>query len=112
MILSAKQRLFASLAARLFLEVHLRGYAMSKFTGYRDPAWGVGHPQSLHGIGLAVDIDLWKRDDQLGWRYCTDTEDHRELGEWWEKQHDLCRWGGRFTKPDGNHYSLSHNGMA
>jgi len=38
-----------------------------------------------------------------------DTEAHRELGEWWEKQHPQARWGGRFK--DGNHYSFEHEGV-
>jgi hypothetical protein len=38
-----------------------------------------------------------------------DTDVHRPLGEWWEKQHELCRWGGRFG--DGCHYSVAHRGL-
>jgi hypothetical protein len=41
--------------------------------------------------------------------YLTDTESHRELGEWWEQQGPGCCWGGRFG--DGNHYSLTHDGV-
>lgn len=43
-------------------------------------------------------------------KWLSSTEDHRALGEWWEQQHELCRWGGRFS--DGNHYSLEHDGAA
>jgi hypothetical protein len=63
-----------------------------------------GHKNSCHKLKLARDLYL-TRDGE----YLTDTEDYRELGEWWEKQHDLCRWGGRFA--DGNHFSFWHNGM-
>ncbi len=62
---------------------------------------------SLHELGLAQDIDLYK--DGLYLRF---TEDHQFLGEWWEeygKIHELpLRWGGRFR--DGNHYSMEWHG--
>lgn len=55
---------------------------------------------SFHYKGLAVDLNLF---DQHG-TYLTKTEDHRELGEFWKSIGGT--WGGDFTKPDGNHYSL------
>jgi hypothetical protein len=66
-------------------------------------------PNSLHHIGLAQDINLYR--DGV---YLSTTEDHRELGEWWEKLGEtmnlpLC-WGGRFKSPDGNHYSHAYEG--
>lgn len=65
---------------------------------------GKGISRSLHTVGLAIDLNLFK--DGI---YLSSTESHRTLGEWWETQHELCRWGGRFN--DGNHYSLEHNGI-
>jgi hypothetical protein len=109
MRLGDKQRLFSKLCVKLQLEILLRGYAFTWGAAYRDPLWQVGHKRSLHGSRLAVDLNLFKKDDELGWVYCKDTDDHKEIGEWWEKQHQLCRWGGRFD--DGNHYSLEHQGM-
>ena len=53
---------------------------------------------------LAIDLNLF-RDGA----FLQSSEDHRALGEWWEKQHPLARWGGRFM--DGNHYSLEHGGV-
>lgn len=62
---------------------------------------------SLHHDGLAGDLNLYKSGV-----YLLTTEDHRELGEWWEEQGRILRipltWGGRFN--DGNHYSLSWKG--
>jgi hypothetical protein len=58
---------------------------------------------SLHRDKLAVDIDLYKNGV-----YAPETESHRQFGEWWEKQHLLASWGGRFN--DANHYSLSDGG--
>lgn len=64
-----------------------------------------GSRNSLHQDRLALDLNLFKNG-----AYLTGTEAHRELGEWWERQHPLCRWGGRFEDADGNHYSLEHEG--
>lgn len=62
---------------------------------------------SVHQLGLAVDINLFK--DGV---YLTSSEDHRPFGEWWKAQHPLARWGGDFRpKPDGNHYSFEYNGV-
>ena len=66
---------------------------------------GRGIKNSLHTMRLAIDINLFK--DGF---YLPGTEDHKLFGEWWEKQHELCRWGGRFK--DGNHYSVEHMGRA
>lgn len=62
---------------------------------------------SLHELGLAQDIDLYK--DGV---YLSKTEDHTPLGSYWEAL-GIARglplaWGGRFK--DGNHYSLSWGG--
>lgn len=63
----------------------------------------VGIADSLHCLKLAVDLNLFKNG-----RYLQATKSYRELGLWWEKQHELCRWGGRFG--DGGHFSLAHGG--
>ena len=62
---------------------------------------------SLHYEGLAMDIDLFKDDV-----YLTKTEYHQSFGVYWENLHALCRWGGRFKKKDGNHYSVTYQGKA
>jgi hypothetical protein len=64
---------------------------------------GGGILLSLHRDALAIDLNLFKDG-----AYLSGTEDHRPFGEWWVKQHELCRWGGNFK--DGNHYSITHNG--
>lgn len=68
----------------------------------------LGTANSLHIDRLAIDLNLFKKLPSGRWGYCRSTEDHRFLGEWWEQQHSLCRWGGHFG--DGNHYSLAHRG--
>lgn len=55
---------------------------------------------SLHNIGLAQDIDLYRNGV-----YQTLSEQHTHFGEYWESLHPYCRWGGRFN--DGNHYSFA-----
>jgi hypothetical protein len=110
--LGQKQRLFARLAAVLIAHIYETGYECTLDWAYRPPevaamyaAQGKGAKASLHTSRLAVDLNLFK--DGV---YLSDTESHRPIGEWWEQQHPLCRWGGRFK--DGNHYSFSHGGKA
>lgn len=66
---------------------------------------------SLHEIGLAADVLLYRNGI-----YLTRTEDYQVLGEQWEQLgHALgldLAWGGRFAKPDGNHFSLRWAGKA
>ena len=100
------------LLPRLIDKAHELGFEVRGGDLYRDPrAFGppgtvkaYGHKNSAHKQKLACDLLLFKDG-----RYLTDTEDYRELGEWWEKQHELCRGGFRFA--DGNHFSLYHEGM-
>ncbi len=111
MTLGDKQRLFAKLLPGLINQAHLMGYEVTLGDAYRDPRLhgatgekkGYGHRNSCHKLRLAIDLNLFKNGE-----YLQDTEDHRELGEWWESLHPLCRWGGRFN--DGNHYSLEYEG--
>lgn len=60
---------------------------------------------SLHGDRLAIDLNLFK-----GGKWLNKTEDFRQLGEYWESLHPFNAWGGRFTKPDGNHFSMTWQG--
>ena len=112
MTLRAKQSLFVQLLAQLILEAQMRGYELTLGEAWRPPETaalyakqGKGIAGSLHTSRLAVDLNLFKDG-----KFLSSSEAHRPLGEWWEQQHELCRWGGRFN--DGNHYSLSHNGKA
>jgi hypothetical protein len=54
---------------------------------------------SFHYKRLAIDLNLFKNGE-----YLTETQDHKPLGLFWESIGGT--WGGRFEKPDGNHYSL------
>lgn len=111
MSLSAIQHEFAALVPRLIDKAIDLGYQVTLGDAYRDPrAFGVlgvkvayGHPKSAHKARCAIDLNLFK--DGV---FLSSTEDHRALGEWWEQQHPMARWGGRFA--DGNHYSFEVNG--
>lgn len=112
MTLREKQSLFVLLVAELIFKAQDLGYEVTFGEAYRSPEeaerlakLGKGIKNSLHTQRLAIDLNLFK-DGQ----YLSSTEAHRVLGEWWEDQHELCRWGGRFK--DGNHYSLAHGGRA
>lgn len=109
--LGQAQRRFARMVARLIDQAHEMGFEVTLGDAYRDPRvfgamgerGGYGESRSAHKQRLAIDLNLFS-----GGRYLTSTEDHRPLGEWWERQGGS--WGGRFN--DGNHYSLKFNGIA
>lgn len=111
MRLGQKQELFMRFLPRLIDKAHELGFEIRDGDGFRDPRVhgefgerkGYGHHKSCHKLKLAKDLNLMKDG-----RLVASTKGHQELGEWWEKQHELCRWGGRFK--DGNHYSITHWG--
>jgi len=107
MTLGQKQRLFTRLIGKLIQAAYEEfDLELSFGDAYRSPqeAARLGFSNSNHTKRLAVDFNLFK--DGV---YQPTTKAHKQLGEWWEKQHPLCRWGGRFN--DGNHYSLEHDGV-
>ena len=103
---------FARLVPRLIDKAFEMGYEVTWGDVYRDPRvhgemgvkLGYGHARSAHKQRLAVDLNLF-----INGIFQSGTEAHRPLGEWWEKQHPMARWGGRFR--DGNHYSFQHGGV-
>lgn len=108
--LQSKQARFALMVAGLIQHAVELGYQITLGEAYRPPETaalyakqGRGISRSLHEDRLAIDINLFKDG-----KFLTTTEDHRPLGEWWEARGGS--WGGRFKKPDGNHYSLEHGG--
>lgn len=111
MKLGNKQELFMRLLPRLLDKAHELGFQIRGGSLFRDPRTdgaygtkkGYGRAKSNHKLKLAIDLNLMKQG-----KLVRSTSGHKELGEWWEKQHELCRWGGRFN--DGNHYSLEHWG--
>jgi hypothetical protein len=111
MKLGAKQELFASLLPQLIDFAIARGYGVRLKELLRTEeqaalyaAAGTGIKNSLHRLGLAIDLVLTKSGVPL-WL----TEQYTELGEFWESLHELCSWGGRFG--DGMHFSVMHRGV-
>lgn len=113
MKLGEKQEFFMRLLPRLIDKAHELGFEIRGGDLFRDPRVhgqvgekiGYGHSKSCHKLKLAIDLNLFKNGVFL-----QSSDDHKQLGEWWESKHELCRWGGRFSKPDGNHYSIEHDG--
>jgi hypothetical protein len=111
MKLGEKQELFMRLLPRLLDKAHEFGYEVRGGDLFRDPRVhgemgekkSYSNAYSCHKLKLAIDLNLFWEGE-----YLSSTKDHRKLGEWWEQQHELCCWGGRFE--DGNHYSLTHEG--
>ncbi len=90
------QNEFVRAIALLILFACQKGYAIT----FGDTTARDGHKKdSLHYKRCAIDLNLF-RDG----KYLNKTEDHAELGKFWESLHPRCRWGGRFN--DGNHYEM------
>lgn len=114
MTLGQKQRLFTRLVGELIQWSYEHGYELTFGDAYRTPQAaaanaqaGTGISRSLHTVRLAVDLNLF-----INGEYRTSSEDHRPLGEYWVSLHPDARWGGNFSKPDGNHYSFFYEGVS
>lgn len=112
MTLNEKQQLFVSLIAQLITWANDKGYRLTFGEAYRTPEQaklnaksGAGIANSLHTQRLAVDFNLF-----INGEWQTKSEAFLPLGEYWESLGGS--WGGRFkSNPDGNHFSLEHNGV-
>ena len=112
MTLSQKQQRFTVMVGKLIAWAESRGYGLTFGEAYRSPEQakanaqkGSGIANSLHCSRLAVDFNLF-----INGVYQERTEAFLPLGEYWESLGGA--WGGRFkTRPDGNHFSLEHNGV-
>lgn len=112
--LRQKQSKFARMLAALIDYITLHGYEATLAVGYvpagvtRRASW------SLHHKRLAQDLNLFHHGV-----YLRSTKAHTRFGIYWESLGGS--WGGRFKYrvvrgkrvggPDGNHYSLEHNGV-
>jgi hypothetical protein len=114
MTLGEKQRLFTRYIGMLITFAYKQGFELTFGDAYRSPEQaalnaksGKGIAKSLHCERLAVDFNLF-----INGVYQQDTSAYHPLGEFWEGLDPLCRWGGRFKKKDGNHFSLTHEGRS
>lgn len=126
MSLGEKQRLFMLLLGEFLVWCYKNDYEVTEGEAWR-PDWvaeiyaqqGKGIRNTLHTKRLAIDLNLFLDTTKAGDEdvYQKDSEAYRPLGEHWKSLHPLCRWGGDFKdaagnpKPDGNHFSLEHEGV-
>lgn len=113
--LREKQSAFVILVGRLIAEATARDYALTFGETYRSPEEaarlaheGLGIRHSLHTVRLAIDLNLF-----IDGTYQARSDAYEPLGTWWEAQSTgdlVCAWGGRFSTPDGNHFSIEHEG--
>lgn len=113
MTLGQKQRLFTHLVGKLILWSYEHGYELTFGDAYRTPAQaaanaaaGIGIKASNHTRRLAVDLNLF-----INGEYRTSSADYKALGDYFVSLHPDARWGGNFSKPDGNHFSLEFEGI-
>jgi len=95
MTLREKQSKFVIMVARLIYYAYASGYELTFGDAYAKSGHRKG---SFHYKRLAIDLNLF-----LNGIYQRSTGDHFNLGLYWESLGGT--WGGRFKKPDGNHYS-------
>ncbi len=114
MSLGEKQEIFSYNLALLILFAYAHGYRIRTGEVWRSDAAaqanaeaGIGIENSVHRLKLAADLNLFK-DGQ----FLTESEDHKPLGDFWKSLHPDNRWGGDFSNPDGNHYSMTHGGVS
>ena len=112
--LRQKQSRFVRLVGLLIEWAYANNYELTFAEAYRTPEQaasiaktGKGIANSLHTQRLAIDLNLFRNG-----AYLTATNDHKPLGEYWESLGEDCKWGGRFSRPDGNHYSIEWQGRA
>jgi len=112
--LGQKQRRFTRLVGLLIEWAYKQGYELTFGDAYRSPeqakqnaATGKGIINSLHCERLAIDVNLF-----IDGVYQTDSAAYEPLGAFWESLGSDCAWGGRFKRPDGNHFSVRHGGRA
>lgn len=112
--LGDKQRRFARLVGLLIEWSYANGFELTFGDAYRsveqakaNAAAGKGIINSLHCERLAIDLNLFRHGE-----YQTSSSAYEPLGAYWESLGTDCAWGGRFTKPDGNHFSIRFGGRA
>jgi len=106
-LLQKSQQQFAQDVVRLLIYMINQGYKFTFGETMRTPEQaalyaqqGKGIKNSLHCKRLAIDINLFSPQGE----FLSKSEDHTIFGEYWESLDPVNRWGGRFTRPDGNHY--------
>lgn len=89
------------MVALLIQYAHFLGYECAIDYVKRCEDCEIGHPRSLHKMGLALDLHLY-----LDGEYVTTAGPHSDLHDLW----DLLGGSERIAG-DMNHYSVAHGGM-
>jgi hypothetical protein len=112
-ILVDKQQRFTQMVGELINWAYSQGYGLTFGEAYRTPEQaalnaekGIGISNSLHTKRLAIDLNLF-----IYGVLQTDSLNYAPLGKYWKTLDPKNAWGGDFSKPDGNHFALSHNGI-
>ena len=115
MTLTQKQYVFSVNVARLILWCNEHGYGVALGEALRTPEQaainagkGIGIANSLHMVSLAIDLKLF---NGMTGSYLTRSEDYAGPGGHWKSLHNDNRWGGDFSKPDGDHFSMENDGV-
>lgn len=110
MKLSEKQQLFTVMIASLIHFAEEKGYRLTFGEAYRTPEQAALNAKK--GVALLTacipSASRWILTCLLT-ANTRPTAPHTAPGEYWESIGGS--WGGRFSKPDGNHFSLEHNGV-
>jgi len=99
--LGDKRRQFSRMATLLCHYAEFLGYEYSFEYTKRCEDCPIGHPKSTHGVGLALDLNLF----HFG-QFITDASGHTQLHDFW----DFLGGAERITS-DMNHYSLEWEGV-
>ncbi len=105
--LSDKQKQFALSVAKFIDYIFTSGHSCTLGEAFRTPEQaliyaktGKGIANSLHCKRLAIDLNIFSSKGT----YLSDTKDYEPFGLYWESLGPNYRWGGRFSRADGNHF--------
>lgn len=117
MALNPKQFFFSKCFAKLILYLYDCGYEVqvgdvrrSLRQAAENAAVGSGIKNSLHALMIAGDLTLFKDGNPLAYTVGS----YKVAGEYWESlstEQFKCAWGGRFVKPDADHFSIENDGV-
>lgn len=110
MSLATKQMIFTQNVAKLIEFICASNHTCTLGEAWRTPEQaaiyaksGKGILKSLHCERLAIDLNLFKDGEYLSF-----TKDYEPFGVYWESLNPANRWGGRFTRADGNHFEMQN----
>ncbi len=104
-----KQALFSQHVADLLKFIDSKGFFVTLGEAFRTQEQaniyaheGKGIVDSLHCKRLAIDLNLIDKNGI----YLSSQPPYEQFGTYWESLHTLNRWGGHFTRCDGNHFEM------